>query len=51
MIVVSSVIIMPQRLVQVVVADFEEHQCPQDEDAQERSRDNALHEPAMQFAK
>jgi hypothetical protein len=28
---------------QVVVADFEERQRPQDEDGQERSRDNAHH--------
>ena len=28
---------------QVVVADFEERQRPQDEDDQERSRDNAHH--------
>jgi hypothetical protein len=28
---------------QVVVADFEERQRPQDEDGQERSRDNANH--------
>jgi len=32
---------------QVVVADFEENQRPQDEDAQERSRDNALHKPLI----
>ncbi|SEU16309.1 hypothetical protein SAMN05444285_1671, partial [Draconibacterium orientale] len=30
---------------QVVVADFEERQRPQDEDGQERSGDNAHHEP------
>jgi hypothetical protein len=30
---------------QVVVVDFEERQHPQDEDGQERSRDNAPHEP------
>jgi hypothetical protein len=30
-------------LVQVVVADFEERQCPTGHDGQERSRDNAHH--------
>ena len=30
---------------QVVVADFEERQCPTEHDGQERSRDNAPHEP------
>ena len=35
---------------QVVVADCGERQCPLGHDGQERSRDNAPHSPAMQFA-
>ena len=40
----QDVFIMPPNgHLQVVVADFEEHQCPTGHDGQERSRDNANH--------
>ena len=36
---------------QVVVAEFEERQCPQDKDGQERSGDNAPHTPRNAICK